>query len=84
MKTVELSTATRPLAEYADEIGDELVVLTKQSKPIAAIVSLKHIDSELLALSANGEFMEIIAQARREIAAGDTVPLDKMKRSVLT
>ena len=51
MKTIELSTATRPLAEYAGEIGDEMVVLTNHSKPVAAIVSLKHIDSESLALS---------------------------------
>ena len=84
MKTIELSTATRSLAEYASEIGDEMVVLTDHSKPVAAIVSLKHVDSESLALSMNAEFMEIIAQARREVAAGDVITLDEMKRAVLT
>ena len=83
MKTIELSTATRPLAEYTDEIGDEMVVLTNHSKPVAAIVSLKHLDSESLALSMNAEFMEIIEQARREVAAGNVMTLEEMKRAVL-
>jgi PHD/YefM family antitoxin component YafN of YafNO toxin-antitoxin module len=83
MKTIELLTATKSLAEYANEIGDEIVVLTADNKPVAAIVSLKHIDSEALALSTNDEFMAIIEQARKEIAAGHTMSLDEMKRAVL-
>ena len=83
MKTIELSTATRPLAEYASELGEEMVVLTDHLKPVAAIVSLKHIDREALALSMSPEFMQIIEQARREVAAGETVSLEEMKRAVL-
>jgi PHD/YefM family antitoxin component YafN of YafNO toxin-antitoxin module len=83
MKTIELSTATRPLAESANEIGDEMVVLTDHRKPVAAIVPLQHVDREALALSMNPEFMEIIEQARREVAAGDTMTLEEMKRAVL-
>ena len=83
MKVIELSTATRPLAEYASEIGDEIVVLTAHEKPVAAIVSLAHLDREALALSANSEFMALIEEARREIASGQTMTLDEMKRAVL-
>jgi PHD/YefM family antitoxin component YafN of YafNO toxin-antitoxin module len=83
MKIIELSTATRPLAEYANEIGDEMVVLTDHRKPVAAIVSLPHIDRESLSLSMNSEFMEIIEQARREVASGGTITLEEMKRAVL-
>jgi PHD/YefM family antitoxin component YafN of YafNO toxin-antitoxin module len=83
MKIIELSTATRPLAEYANEIGDEMVVLTDHRKPVAAIVSLQHIDRESLSLSMNSEFMEIIEQARREVASGGTITLEEMKRAVL-
>ena len=57
MKVIELSTATRPLAEYASEIGDEIVVLTAHEKPVAAIVSLAHLDREAVALSTSTEFM---------------------------
>jgi PHD/YefM family antitoxin component YafN of YafNO toxin-antitoxin module len=83
MKTIELSTATRPLAEYASEIGDEIVVLTAHQKPVAAIVSLQHLDGESLSLSMSSEFMAIIEEARLEIAAGQTMTLDEMKRAVL-
>jgi hypothetical protein len=83
MKVIELSTATRPLAEYASEIGDEIVVLTAHEKPVAAIVSLAHLDREALALSMSSEFMALIEEARREIANGQTLTLDEMKRAVL-
>ncbi len=78
MKTVEISTASRSLAEYANELGDDFVLLTSNSKPVAAIVSLKNIDPESLALSTNAEFLEIIEQARRECASGQTISLSSM------
>jgi prevent-host-death family protein len=83
MKTIELSTADRSLAEYADELGDEPVVLTRHNKPVAALVSLKDIDSESLALSTNVEFLAIIEQARREIAKGHTFTLEEVREQVL-
>jgi len=83
MKIIELSTATRPLAEYASEIGEEIVVLTSHQKPVAAIVSLEHLDHEALALSTSHEFLALIEEARREIANGQTLTLDEMKRAVL-
>lgn len=73
MKTIEISNASKTLAEYASELGDDFVVLTANNKPVAAIVSLKNIDPESLALSTNSEFLAIIEQARREIADGDTI-----------
>jgi PHD/YefM family antitoxin component YafN of YafNO toxin-antitoxin module len=79
MKTIELSSASKSLAEYANELGDELVVLTSNDKPVAALVSLKNVDPESLSLSTSSEFREIIAGARREVAAGDTISLDSMK-----
>ena len=46
-------------------------------------MSLQHVGREALALSMSSEFMEIIEQARREVAAGDTVTLEAMKRAML-
>ena len=83
MKTLELTTATKPLSEYAKEFGDEIVVLTTHSKPTAAIVSLRKVDKETLSLSTNPEFMEIIEKARGEFAAGQRLTLEDMKREVL-
>ncbi len=83
MITIEISTASRPLSAYADELGEETIVLTSNDEPIAAIVSLKNVDRESLALSLNPEFMAIIEQARAECRAGKTLSLEEMKRAVL-
>ncbi|MGH9835428.1 MAG: hypothetical protein ACREBD_03795 [Blastocatellia bacterium] len=83
MRTIEISTASRPLSAYADELGEEAIVLTSNNEPIAAIVSLKNVDRESLALSFSPEFMAIIEQARAECRAGKTLSLEEMKRAVL-
>ncbi len=83
MITTEISTASRPLSAYADELGKDVIVLTSNDEPIAAIVSLKNVDRESLALSLNPEFMAIIEQARAECRAGKTLSLEEMKRAVL-
>ncbi len=80
MKTIEISTASKSLAEYASDIERDFVVLTSNNVPVAAIVSLKDIDPDSLALSTNSEFMEIIERARQEVADGRTISLDEMKR----
>jgi hypothetical protein len=40
-------------------------------------------DAEALLLSRNPEFMQIIKEARAEFAAGKTLTLEEMKRSLL-
>jgi len=51
VKTVKLASASRSLAEYAKELDEEIMVVTERNKPIAAVVPLKHVDRESLALS---------------------------------
>ena len=80
MKTIEISTASKTLAEYATELDDDFIVLTSNDRPIAAIVSLKNVDPESLALSTNAKFVEIIEQARQEVADGRTLTMDEMRR----
>lgn len=79
MRRIEISSASKTLAEYARQLDDDFLVLTSEDKPVAALVSLKNIDLESLALSTNLEFLEIIELARRECAAGQTIPLSAMK-----
>ena len=83
MKTIKLSDASRPLAEYARELDAEIMVLTDGSRPVAAIVPLKGVDQESLALSSHPEFLDIIARSRAQFASGETLSLDEMKRAVL-
>lgn len=83
MRTIEISTASRPLSAYADELDQDVIVLTSNDEPVAAIVSLKNVDRESLSLSFNPEFIAIIEQARAECRAGKTLSLEDMKRAVL-
>ena len=75
MKRINLSSAGRPLAEYAAALRDEIVLLTKRNRPVAAIVPLKNVDRESLALSPHPEFLELIAHSRAEFAAGRKLSL---------
>jgi hypothetical protein len=83
MKKIEISTASRPLSEYADELDDEVLVLISDDRPVAALVPLKDVDSESLALSTNKVFIDLIERAEAEVRAGKTISLEEMKRSVL-
>ena len=70
MKTMKLSEASRSLAEYASELDDDIVLVTGRNRPIAAVVSLKNVDREILGLSRSPQFLKIIQRARGDFAAG--------------
>jgi antitoxin (DNA-binding transcriptional repressor) of toxin-antitoxin stability system len=71
------------LADHANALGDEIVVLKEGRRAVAAIVPLKNVDRESLALSQHPKFLRIIARARAQLAAGRTLSLAAMKREVL-
>ncbi len=83
MKRLRLSSARRPLADYIAEFRNETVVVTEGDRAVAAIVPLKNVDRESLALSQHPEFLELIARSRADFAAGRTISLEEMKRRVL-
>ena len=83
MKTIKLSAASRRLAEYATNLGEEILLLTRRNRAVAAIVPLKNVDRESLALSSHPDFLRVIRRARAEFAAGRKLSLDEMKRAVL-
>ena len=83
MKRLRLSAAVRPLADYVADLRDEPVLLTEGNRAVAAIIPLKNVDHESLALSQHPEFLELIARSRADFAAGRTISLSEMKRRVL-
>jgi hypothetical protein len=83
VKRLKLSSAVRPLAEYVTDLGDETILFTDGKRAVAALVPLKNVDRESLALSQHPEFLELIGSARAEFAAGRTLSLDEMKHRVL-
>jgi antitoxin (DNA-binding transcriptional repressor) of toxin-antitoxin stability system len=84
VKKLKLSSAVRPLADYVADFRDETLFLTEGNRPVAAIVPLKNVDRESLALSQHPEFLELIERSRAEFAAGRSISLDEMKRRVLS
>jgi hypothetical protein len=75
MKTLEIRDATQPLRDYAQEMGDEAVVLTLDGKPVAALVALGDADWESIALSTHPQFIDLIQRSRaRQAAEGGVAP----------
>ena len=79
MKTIKLSEASRPLAEYATELDDDIVLVTQRNRPIAAVVSLKNADREVLSLNGSPKFLKIIQRSRRDFAAGRSRSLAEVR-----
>jgi hypothetical protein len=49
-------------------------------EPVAALVSLKNVDRESLVLSTSPAFLRLMQAAREELARGDSVSLEEIKR----
>ena len=82
MRTIEISTASKPLRDYGNDLDEEIIVLTSNERPVAAIVSLRNVDKEALSLSLNPEFIEIINKAREDFDTGRRLSFDEMKQAV--
>ena len=53
MKTIDTTKATGHLRDYAERARDEVLVVTKRGKPVAAVVGVDEFDYESLSLSTN-------------------------------
>ena len=80
MKAMKLPKELQSLLEVAETAEEETLVFTEKKRPVAALVSLRKVDRESLALSTNPEFLKIIETARKEIRAGETTSLEALER----
>ena len=60
MKAMKLPKELQSFLEAAETSREETLVFTEKKRPVAALVSLRKVDRESLALSTNPEFMKII------------------------
>ena len=88
MKTVEVTKATQPLADYTRKVKKEPVIITREGKPVAALVSISNADIETVSLGSNPKFLALIerSRARRKAEGGISAEemrhrLEKPKRS---
>jgi len=80
MKVMKLPKELQSFLEVAETAEEETLVFTEKKRPVAALVSLRKVDRESLALSTNPEFLKIIDTARKEIRAGKTTSLEALER----
>jgi len=80
MKAMKLPKELQSFLDAAETSREETLVFTEKKRPVAALVSLRRVDRESLALSTNPEFLKIIETARKEIRAGKTTSLEALER----
>lgn len=79
-RTVELTEATQSLAEYAQHVDDGTIIVTRNGRPIAAVVALPNTDAETVALSQNPHFLAIIERSRAQQTHAGGVSSAAMRR----
>jgi hypothetical protein len=80
MKTLELNKATAPLADYAREIEKEPVIVTRDGKPMAALVAVGNADLETVTLSVDPQFLALIERSRARQKAEGGMSGTEMRR----
>lgn len=80
MKTVEMSRATGPLADYARDVENEPVIVTNHGRPVAALLPIENADRETVALSTNPQFLALIERSRLRQDTEGGISSDDMRR----
>ena len=80
MKTVEVVEAKMPLSDYAKKLKKEPVIITKQGKPVAALVSITNADIETATMSNNPKFIALIERSRTRQKKEGGISSEKMRR----
>ena len=80
MKAMKLPKELQSFLEVAEAAEQEMLVFTKKKRPVAALISLRKVDRESLALSTNPQFLRIIETARKEVQAGKTTSLEALEK----
>lgn len=80
MKAMKLPKEFQSFLDVAETVEEDTLVFTKKKRPVAALVSLRNVDRESLALSTNPQFLRIIETSRKEVRAGKTISLEALEK----
>ncbi len=80
LRSIEVKEAVRPLAEYAEQVGEGPVVVTKDGRPVAVVMAIEDADLETISLSTNPEFMALIERSRARQAREGGLSSEEMRR----
>jgi PHD/YefM family antitoxin component YafN of YafNO toxin-antitoxin module len=79
-EAMKLPKELQSFLKAAETSTDETLVFTDKKRPVAALVSLRSVDRESLALSTNPEFLKIIKTSRKEVRSGKTISLEALEK----
>lgn len=79
MKILEMAKATAPLAEYAQDVSKEPVILTVDGRPVAALVPIENADLETVTLSTHPRFLALIERSRVRQKSEGGISSEKMR-----
>lgn len=83
-ETLPLSVVKARLSELVDKVEgqDERIVVTRNGRPAAVLVSAADLESleETLAVLSDPELMKQIREGQEAAERGDVVPLDELKK----
>ncbi len=80
MKTVEVAKAIMPLSDYTKGVKKEPVIITKEGRPVAALVSITNADIETVSLSNNPKFIALIERSRSRQKSEGGISTEEMRR----
>ena len=80
MKTLDITEATASLADYAQEANQEPVIVTREGKPIAALMPIENADWETVGLSTHPQFLALIERSRSRQKAEGSISSAEMRR----
>jgi antitoxin (DNA-binding transcriptional repressor) of toxin-antitoxin stability system len=80
MKLVEKVDATGTLAQYAENVKRDPVIITDQGLPVAALVPIENADLETVTLSTSPQFIDLIERSRVRAAREGTISSSDMRR----
>jgi prevent-host-death family protein len=79
-KTIEISKANLPLSDYTKKVKREPVIITKEGKPVAVLVSINNADIETVSLSNNPKFIALIERSRARQKSEGGISSEEMRR----
>lgn len=66
VRTIDISEATNPLAQYAQQVAAGPLVITVEGQPVAVVMAFENMDMETIALSNHPQFLAIVERSRQQ------------------
>jgi len=79
VRTLDVTEAVQPLAEYAQQVDARPVVVTIKGQPVVVVLAIENADLETISLSTNPQFLAIIERSRARQESEGGISSDEMR-----